>query len=657
MQQSASIRSLSARDSRKELVTVRRRRLRSSTATTRAFPQTLSTKISAYSRTRTVRSSSAGARSQAAQRARERLRVPALRCARELLRPSLRRTRCQDAVPGRGATRAELQHGDSGRAAGTRCCRSPRPNPACPESRSSLGRARGRRHRERSGPARASPGAGIRVRGQRDVALERGDPWGSRASLPPRLGTLAAPAQSEPTPGPPCAEHRAMLGTRRTGRERLLCGAPRCAPSRPVPSRPARSALTFGRRRPPEAPAEEVAGGAVPGGAGPGAVGGAATVPGAAEQLLQGLVQSPRVHGGALRAAPRPSRPPRQHRGRHRGAPPGPLRSAPPRAFRSHRESERGAAPAEGSGAGRGRGRRGEVEEDRRGRGRRGRTGAGSGAEVRGTRGGLSFPPRRSPPPLPAAFPRARAAAARRSPPLFAQPPHSVCCSWAAPSRGRAGVPRGCEAAPSAAASEAAGIPASPRSLPFPEPSLSSSHLVPVPFLSCLSHPLAHPLPHPCPILTLGHLWFSPLFPAPSLSRFLFPPPPVPPDPIPIPVAVPIPIRVPHLFQPRLHPFLYLSPFLSYLYHYLCPCSEPILVPSLSFPVPIPIPSPPWAVLPLCPLSLPILVLLLFLLPSLSPAVPSLSLSKSLFLFPSPFLFQHSSCPHPHPSHLPPCHF
>lgn len=159
MQQSASIRSLSARDSRKELVTVRRRRLRSSTATTRAFPQTLSTKISAYSRTRTVRSSSAGARSQAAQRARERLRVPALRCARELLRPSLRRTRCQDAVPGRGATRAELQHGDSGRAAGTRCCRSPRPNPACPESRSSLGRARGRRHRERSGPARASPGA------------------------------------------------------------------------------------------------------------------------------------------------------------------------------------------------------------------------------------------------------------------------------------------------------------------------------------------------------------------------------------------------------------------------------------------------------------------------------------------------------------------
>lgn len=238
MQQSASIRSLSARDSRKELVTVRRRRLRSSTATTRAFPQTLSTKISAYSRTRTVRSSSAGARSQAAQRARERLRVPALRCARELLRPSLRRTRCQDAVPGRGATRAELQHGDSGRAAGTRCCRSPRPNPACPESRSSLGRARGRRHRERSGPARASPGAGIRVRGQRDVALERGDPWGSRASLSPPLGTLAAPAQSEPTPGPPCAEHRAMLGTRRTGRERLLCGPPRCPPSRPAPSRP-----------------------------------------------------------------------------------------------------------------------------------------------------------------------------------------------------------------------------------------------------------------------------------------------------------------------------------------------------------------------------------------------------------------------------------
>lgn len=95
MQQSASIRSLSARDSRKELVTVRRRRFRSSTATTRAFPQTLSTKISAYSRTRTVRSSSAGARSQAAQCARERLCVPALRGARELLR----RTRCQDAVP------------------------------------------------------------------------------------------------------------------------------------------------------------------------------------------------------------------------------------------------------------------------------------------------------------------------------------------------------------------------------------------------------------------------------------------------------------------------------------------------------------------------------------------------------------------------------
>lgn len=261
MQQSASIRSLSARDSRKELVTVRRRRLRSSTATTRAFPQTLSTKISAYSRTRTVRSSSAGARSQAAQRARERLRVPALRCARELLRPSLRRTRCQDAVPGRGATRAELQHGDSGRAAGTRCCRSPRPNPACPESRSSLGRARGRRHRERSGPARASPGAGIRVRGQRDVALERGDPWGSRASLPPPLGTLAAPAQSEPTPAPPCAEHRAMLGTRRTGRERLLCGAPRCAPSRPVPPRPVPSRPLRSHLWAPAAPGSPCGGG------------------------------------------------------------------------------------------------------------------------------------------------------------------------------------------------------------------------------------------------------------------------------------------------------------------------------------------------------------------------------------------------------------
>lgn len=62
MQQSASIRSLSARESRKELVTVRRRRFRSSTATTSAFPQTLSTKISAYSRTRTVRSRSAGSR-------------------------------------------------------------------------------------------------------------------------------------------------------------------------------------------------------------------------------------------------------------------------------------------------------------------------------------------------------------------------------------------------------------------------------------------------------------------------------------------------------------------------------------------------------------------------------------------------------------------
>lgn len=62
MQQIASIRSLSARESRKELVTVRRRRFRSSTATTRAFPQTLSTKISVYSRTRTVRSRSAGGR-------------------------------------------------------------------------------------------------------------------------------------------------------------------------------------------------------------------------------------------------------------------------------------------------------------------------------------------------------------------------------------------------------------------------------------------------------------------------------------------------------------------------------------------------------------------------------------------------------------------
>lgn len=62
MQQTASIRSLSARESRKELVTVRRRRFRSSTATTRAFPQTLSTKISVYSRTRTVRSRSAGGR-------------------------------------------------------------------------------------------------------------------------------------------------------------------------------------------------------------------------------------------------------------------------------------------------------------------------------------------------------------------------------------------------------------------------------------------------------------------------------------------------------------------------------------------------------------------------------------------------------------------
>lgn len=62
MQQTASIRSLSARESRKELVTVRRRRFRSSTATTRAFPQTLSTKISVYSRMRTVRSRSAGSR-------------------------------------------------------------------------------------------------------------------------------------------------------------------------------------------------------------------------------------------------------------------------------------------------------------------------------------------------------------------------------------------------------------------------------------------------------------------------------------------------------------------------------------------------------------------------------------------------------------------
>lgn len=47
MQHSASSRSLSARDSRKELVTVRRRRFSASTATTSALPPTLSPKISA----------------------------------------------------------------------------------------------------------------------------------------------------------------------------------------------------------------------------------------------------------------------------------------------------------------------------------------------------------------------------------------------------------------------------------------------------------------------------------------------------------------------------------------------------------------------------------------------------------------------------------
>ena len=239
MQQSASIRSLSARDSRKELVTVRRRRLRSSTATTRAFPQTLSTKISAYSRTRTVRSSSAGARSRAARRARDRLHVPALRCARELLRPSLRRTRCQDAVP-RGPS-------SSTGTAGGRRKRGAAPLPEAEPCLSRVPLLPRTRPRPPS-PGAERSGAGITRRWHpRARAVRWGDGAGGslgfRASLPPPLGTLAAPAQSEPTPGPPCAEHRLMLGTRRTGRERLPCAAPRCAPSRPVPSRPLRSHL------------------------------------------------------------------------------------------------------------------------------------------------------------------------------------------------------------------------------------------------------------------------------------------------------------------------------------------------------------------------------------------------------------------------------
>lgn len=152
------------------------------------------------------------------------------------------------AVPGRGATRAELQHGDSRRAAETRCCRSPGPSPACPEPRSSLGRARGCCHRERSAPARASPGAGIPVCGQRHGAMERGIP--GVPGVPSRLRSGLSLLQRSPSPyrDRRALSTGAMLGTRHTGRERLRCAAPRCAPSRPVPShlipsRPLRSHL------------------------------------------------------------------------------------------------------------------------------------------------------------------------------------------------------------------------------------------------------------------------------------------------------------------------------------------------------------------------------------------------------------------------------
>lgn len=197
-------------------------------------------------------------------------------------------------------------------------------------------------------------------------------------------------------------------------------------------------------------------------------------------------------------------------------------------------------------------------------------------------------PPGRSPQhsPVPEQPPPAAPAAVCAAPPLCLL---QLGRSQPGPRRG----PRGCEAAPSAAASGAAGIrPGLTPVPPFPEPSLSSCHLVPVPFLSC---PLLFPPSRSSPSPSLSHPHpGSPVVPAlipvPILVSVPLPASPVPPDPI--PVAVPIPIHVPHLFQPCLHPFLYPFPFLSYLYHYLCPCSQPILVPSLSFPVPISIPSP-----------------------------------------------------------------
>lgn len=216
-------------------------------------------------------------------------------------------------------------------------------------------------------PCRAAPGAGTGTggpgtRAEAGDSGRRGVPgpvWRAEDARGARRVLWAAPRTQAGSTGAHGGMNRGAAGRRVgcAGMDRAGgCGAPGCVGQAGAPgvtagctgvhrearrgepgraggvhggtaggSLPSPPGLTFGRRGPAEAPAEEVAGGAVPGRAGAG--GGAGAVPGAAEQLLQRLVEAPRVHGAggaAVRAAPRPSRPPRR---RHRED--ARLRSAP----------------------------------------------------------------------------------------------------------------------------------------------------------------------------------------------------------------------------------------------------------------------------------------------------------------------------------------